>query len=121
MRWGWVACTWARLRTPIQCWNAGSACVAQQVKNTLLPGQAPNNRPDITARVFNLKLEALKELLVKQGVLGRVQSYMYTVEFQKRGLPHAHILIIMIRDDPGARRQTQHPCCHRRVSHLWEG
>ena len=99
VRRGWVACTWVRLQTPIQCWNAASAFVAQQVKDALLPGQTPNDRPDITAHVLNLKLEALKELLVKQGVLGRVQSYMYTVEFQKRGLPHAHILIILAPED----------------------
>ncbi|XP_022161487.1 uncharacterized protein LOC111027422 [Myzus persicae] len=28
-------------------------------------------------------------------VFGNVDAYVYTIEFQKRGLPHAHILIIL--------------------------
>ena len=32
-------------------------------------------------------------------VLGRVISYTYVVEFQKRGLPHAHILLILDEKD----------------------
>ena len=38
-------------------------------------------------------------LLLSQHVLGRVQAYFYSIEWQKRkGLPHAHILIIMEND-----------------------
>ena len=33
------------------------------------------------------------------GVSGRVPAYAYTIEFQKRGLPHAHILIILHPED----------------------
>ena len=47
---------------------------------------------DIVAIVFRLKLKELMELLTKKNVLGPVKGFMYTVEFQKRGLPHAHIL-----------------------------
>lgn len=32
-------------------------------------------------------------------VLGKVVAHMYTIEFQKRGLPHAHILLILDRAD----------------------
>lgn len=28
-------------------------------------------------------------------VLGEVETYFYTIEFQKRGLPHVHLLLIM--------------------------
>lgn len=52
-------------------------------------------RADIVAIVFRLKLKELMELLTKKNVLGPVKGFMYTVEFQKRGLPHAHILLIM--------------------------
>ncbi|XP_019164426.1 PREDICTED: uncharacterized protein LOC109160603 [Ipomoea nil] len=46
------------------------------------------DRPDIVCRLFNLKLDCLiKEL----------RSVVYTIEFQKRGLPHAHILLFMER------------------------
>ena len=33
------------------------------------------------------------------GVLGKVVAHMHVVEFQKRGLPHAHILIILADQD----------------------
>ena len=42
--------------------------------------------------VFHLKLSALLE--ETNGVLGRVVAHMYVIEFQKRGMPHAHILLI---------------------------
>ena len=33
--------------------------------------------------------------LLKKDILGKVKAYVYVVEFQKRGLPHAHFLLIM--------------------------
>ena len=32
-------------------------------------------------------------------VLGKVVSHMHVIEFRKRGLPHAHILIILANND----------------------
>lgn len=57
-----------------------------------------NDRPDIVARVFYLKLKALMQDL-QAGALGKTVAYMHVVEFQKRGLPHAHILVILQSDD----------------------
>ena len=37
--------------------------------------------------------------LLHKHVLGRTVADVYVVEFQKRGLPHAHILLIMDHDD----------------------
>jgi len=33
--------------------------------------------------------------LCEKDLLGRVIAYIYVIEFQKRGLPHAHILLIL--------------------------
>ena len=33
-------------------------------------------------------------MLMEKDILGKVKAYVYVVEFQKRGLPHAHLLII---------------------------
>jgi len=33
------------------------------------------------------------DALVKDSVFGSTRAHLYTVEWQKRGLPHAHILI----------------------------
>ncbi len=66
--------------------------------------QTASDRPDIVARVFAQKIKAmLKD--IKDGVFGDVHGYVFTVEFQKRGLPHIHLLIFLrgpykIRDAP---------------------
>jgi hypothetical protein len=65
----------------------------------LLPGQSTTDRPDLVARVFNLKLKALISDLKSNGVFGRCTGIVYTVEYQKRGLPHAHILLFLHVDD----------------------
>jgi hypothetical protein len=53
--------------------------------------------PDLVARVFRAKLEELRRRLLYKDILGKVKAYVYVVEFQKRGLPHAHWLLIMQR------------------------
>ena len=61
------------------------------------------DRPDIVARVFKLKVDALMKDLTQNHVLGEVAAHLCVIEFQKRGLPHAHILLIM---KPGSRINT---------------
>ena len=46
-----------------------------------------------------MKLDLLMEDLKKKHVLGRVVACIHVVEFQKRGLPHAHILLILAAED----------------------
>lgn len=36
------------------------------------------------------------DVLTKYRVFGDTRCYMYSVEWQKRGLPHAHILIWLL-------------------------
>ncbi|XP_072054825.1 uncharacterized protein [Arachis hypogaea] len=51
------------------------------------------DHPDISCRVFHAKLKCLLTDL-KDGVFfGPLNAGMYTIEFQKRGLPHAHIVL----------------------------
>ncbi|KAK9071760.1 hypothetical protein SSX86_008189 [Deinandra increscens subsp. villosa] len=58
----------------------------------------PQDRPDILCRLFKIKLDAMIKDLKEQKLLGVVQAVVYTVEFQKRGLPHAHICLFMHAD-----------------------
>ncbi|RID60231.1 hypothetical protein BRARA_F03402 [Brassica rapa] len=58
-------------------------------------GLNSDDRPDIICRIFKMKLDSLMNDLTKKNILGKTASSMYTVEFQKRGLPHAHILLFM--------------------------
>ncbi|CAF0714504.1 unnamed protein product [Brachionus calyciflorus] len=69
------------------------------LKKNLLYEQAPNDRPDLIARYFRIKLKMLLKDLIEKHVLGRVIGHIYVIEFQKRGLPHAHILLILHPDD----------------------
>ncbi|OMO80354.1 DNA helicase PIF1, ATP-dependent [Corchorus olitorius] len=64
-----------------------------EIKKALLPGDKPEDRPDIVARVFKLKLDALLDDLMKYHHFGKAKAVTYNVEFQKRGLPHVHILL----------------------------
>ena len=64
-----------------------------EIKICLLTGQAQTDRHDITARVLKQKLKSMMELIVKHEIFGSVRCWMYSIEWQKRGLPHAHILI----------------------------
>lgn len=66
-----------------------------EITEHLLPGQSAKDRPDIVARVFELRLKRLLKQLVKDNVLGEVLAHLVTIEWQKRGLPHAHILLIL--------------------------
>ncbi|KAL6650338.1 hypothetical protein ACP70R_009263 [Stipagrostis hirtigluma subsp. patula] len=68
-----------------------------EIKRELYPGQVPQDRPDLIVRVFRAKLEAMKNSLFQDDILGKVRACMYVVEFQKRDLPHAHFLLIMQR------------------------
>ncbi|XP_056685898.1 uncharacterized protein [Spinacia oleracea] len=66
---------------------------------TIISGQRPEDRPDIIARVFKIKLEELMEDLKDRGHFGEAKAAIYTIEFQKRGLPHAHILLFLNEED----------------------
>ena len=66
-----------------------------EILQALHDGEQPQDRPDLCARVFKLKLVALMDDILKKHTLGKVQAYVYTIEWQKRGLTHCHILLIM--------------------------
>ena len=68
-----------------------------EIKNELYPRQEAQDRPDLVARVFRVKLEELRRWLLHNDILGKVRAYVYVIEFYKRGLPHAHWLLIMQR------------------------
>jgi hypothetical protein len=59
----------------------------------ILEGQAPNNRPDIIVRVFHMKLQQLLNDIRSDSIFGLMLAILYSIEFQKRGLPHVHIFV----------------------------
>ncbi|XP_031131707.1 uncharacterized protein LOC116033092 [Ipomoea triloba] len=56
-------------------------------------GLKPEDRPDIICCVFKMKLDAMIEDIKTQKLFGDIYGVIYTIEFKKRGLPHAHILL----------------------------
>ncbi|XP_035837130.1 uncharacterized protein LOC110926747 [Helianthus annuus] len=58
----------------------------------------PEDRPDILCRLFKMKLDELITDLKQKKIFGDINAVVYTVEFQKRGLPHAHICLFMKAD-----------------------
>jgi hypothetical protein len=67
----------------------------KEITTNLEPGQKPHDRPDLVSGVYRAKLRSLKDLLIKKKYFGEVAAYVHVTEFQKRGLPHEHILLIM--------------------------
>ena len=69
-----------------------------EIKDNLPSGLSANDRPDLVCRVFNMKAKRLIKYICSSNILGKVLAYVFRVEFQKRGLPHLHCLIICERD-----------------------
>ena len=67
-------------------------------------GQTAQDRPDLVARVFHVKFQEIMRDLTERRVFGSVVGKVWVIEFQKRGLPHAHILRIL--DDTSKLRTT---------------
>ena len=65
-----------------------------EITRELREGETVEDRPDIVARVFKLKKDQLMRDLKSGMVFGKVVAFLWVIEFQKRGLPHAHILLI---------------------------
>jgi PIF1-like helicase/Helitron helicase-like domain at N-terminus len=71
----------------------------EEIQDSLSPFEEVSDRPDIVDRVFRLKCDALIKDMLENDLLGKVVAWTYTVEFQKRGLPHAHMLFTLREED----------------------
>ncbi|EFA07115.1 hypothetical protein TcasGA2_TC010106 [Tribolium castaneum] len=60
--------------------------------------QKYKHRPDLVCRVFHSKLLELIDEIVNEQIFGVVLN-MYSIEFQKRELTHAHILVTLRPED----------------------
>ncbi|XP_028053801.1 uncharacterized protein LOC114258129 [Camellia sinensis] len=70
-----------------------------EIKAELLPGQSPHDRLDLLTRIFHSKFDEMKTDILTKNVLGKVLAYAYVIEYQKRGLPLAHMVIILDEND----------------------
>lgn len=73
-------------------------CISHHSRMKTAVGVSRNSFPFIAAErssflavvVFSMQLGTGIEYVTKDGVLGRIKAYVYTVEFQKHGLGHAN-------------------------------
>jgi hypothetical protein len=69
--------------------------------SALLPGQTTADRPDLIVRVFKMYKDALLHDVVNGHIFGHILARVHSIEFQKRGLPHMHLLLSLFpRDRP---------------------
>ncbi|CAI9266057.1 unnamed protein product [Lactuca saligna] len=66
-----------------------------EIRQHMMIQEETQNRADLIVRVFHAKLEQFKKEILKKEIFGKVVAYTYVVEFQRRGLPHAHFLLIL--------------------------
>ncbi|XP_026435136.1 uncharacterized protein LOC113332849 [Papaver somniferum] len=67
----------------------------EEIRGSLFQHQQPYERPDILARVFEMKRKALMDEIQQNKAFETTVTHVYTIEFQKRGLPHMHALIFL--------------------------
>ncbi|XP_076903118.1 uncharacterized protein LOC143558087 [Bidens hawaiensis] len=72
--------------------NPGWPEVKRFLKDTNLNSE---DMPDILCRIFKMKLDSMIKLLKDKALFGKIKAAIYTIEFQKRGLPHAHICLFI--------------------------
>jgi hypothetical protein len=53
------------------------------------------DRAEAVCRAFKAKLDTILEDIEKNEIFGPCAARVYSIEFQKRGLPHAHILLFL--------------------------
>jgi PIF1-like helicase/Helitron helicase-like domain at N-terminus len=66
-----------------------------EIKRNLIPGQKWENRPDVCVRVFKQKFDFFRDLVKKAKIFGECTGFIHSIEFQKRGPPHAHCVIFL--------------------------
>ena len=63
-----------------------------EIKDNLLPGQDPQDRPDIVACVFRLKFHKLLEMLKSETVFGKIKHRLSYIRLSGKSMVY-HIVI----------------------------
>ncbi|POS82286.1 hypothetical protein EPUL_003713, partial [Erysiphe pulchra] len=69
-----------------------------EIVENLKHNQTSDSRPDLVAKVFKLKLDQYLYDINERHVYGVQIGSQYSIEYQKRGLPHAHLLMFLYPD-----------------------
>jgi hypothetical protein len=71
----------------------------EEIDRELFLRQAPQDHPELVARVYRSKLCNLHDCLIKKKYFGEVLAYAHVIEFQKCGLPHEPFMLVMANRD----------------------
>lgn len=70
-----------------------------EILHNLEHRQTPDIRPNLIDIVFRHKFNALQCNPTQSHVFGKCIRVVFSAEYQNRGLPYAHILLILHNDD----------------------
>ena len=96
---------WARKGKPTFFITATTNPYWTEITRELCPGQKAYDRPDVTCRVFAAKMAMLLDAIRGGFIFGEPHEIVYSlrvVEYQKRGLPHMHMIFQLanVPEDP---------------------
>ena len=66
-----------------------------EITAAIPPGSHWKHHPEIVDRVFMLKLKEFIHDITINEIFGEVKAYVWRMEWQARGLPHIHMLLIL--------------------------
>ena len=67
----------------------------REIVEALPNGDVWQQHPDVVARIFRMKSKSLIDTIMYPEASVPMYALVYRVEWQKRGLPRVHILLIM--------------------------
>ena len=70
-----------------------------EIQSNLKPGETALDRTEMVSRVFKQKKQQLIRDLGSEMIFGKLLARTHSIEFQKRGFPHAHIIIWLDRQE----------------------
>ena len=73
-------------------------CLSTNLDTHYHLGQTAVDRPDLIACVFHGKQQALLKKIC-DNYFGQVAGFIYTIKYQKHGLPHMYLLIFLEEQD----------------------
>ncbi|KAK0422281.1 hypothetical protein QR680_007483 [Steinernema hermaphroditum] len=80
-------------------WECVDSCLRKYGADKRGFCQKPQHRPDVVCRQFYSFVEELLKDISQRHVLGKTKAYFFSVEHQKRGMPHIHMVIIPHEDE----------------------
>ncbi|XP_018574798.1 uncharacterized protein LOC108913690, partial [Anoplophora glabripennis] len=70
-----------------------------EIVDNIPAGYTASDHPSLMDRVFQCKLNEMVDDMLKKHIFGIHVANLYVIEFQKRGLPHCHNLLILRDQD----------------------